>query len=266
METIEFSGQAALVEKKYTWFSTFFPTILIDILVFPCAISRLKIKWQSRNVSETETAKCTAWFFFVTGWFATLIVRYMFVYDEYHLWETWDLIPGGKNTTTTSSNNPNNHAPPIINLFFGQNEFNQLTSFGNNQASYDGLILAEHVDAEFLRCGKSVSSTPGTQRFFIDLSKYRTHTKNVSYLSIWGICSNYCYNSKYFSINPEYRNSGPYYPSPSNQWDPQKNYVCKCSNSFSYNNLATPSFDCIDPSSGRMAGRVSFQIELEYIE
>jgi hypothetical protein len=148
METVEVNGQAALVETKYTWFSTFFPTFLIDIAVFPCAVGRFSTTWKERNVDETHTARCTGWFLFCSVWLSTLVVRYLFVYDESNLMESWNLLPGGVTFQNGSSVNGGGDQPhSIINSHFGQHVFNQLTMFGSNDQ-----ILPEHVDGEFIRC------------------------------------------------------------------------------------------------------------------
>ena len=117
------------------------------------------------------------------------------------------------------------------------------------------------------------ASDPSVTSTMIDLSSFPVLAANVSFLSLWGVCANNCANYNYFSIRPTNLNY--------NAGIAQTKYTCSCTSAIALNcdgnrytakncdestfygedwNLATPSFDCLDPTSGRMGGRVSFMI------
>jgi len=126
------------------------------------------------------------------------------------------------------------------------------------------LSSLSFVFQNFIRCVQDERySAMESLRF--NLADY-TLQEDVSYLSVWGVCANYCYNYKYYSVTPqEYsRRYGPKIPLA------QTKYKCNCKNKLQFNvegrtsryaaneEWATPSFNCIDSTSGRMAGRYQY--------
>lgn len=119
------------------------------------------------------------------------------------------------------------------------------------------------VFQNFIRCvqGERYNAIESLQ---FDLADY-TLQENVSYLSVWGVCANYCYNYKYYSVTPQIHSSREL------PLAAKKKYKCNCKNKLQFNvewertsrhaaneEWATPSFNCIDSISGRMAGRYQY--------
>jgi len=253
------TGQASYVETRYTWFSTFFPTFLIDIGIMPCVVHRFKQQYEQRNASEAKTAICTGWFFFLSIWVASLIVRLLFVYDESNLSETWMLLPGGKHFNDSYPSTTATTPLPYINPYQGNSSINQFDIYNT---------LPEKIDGKYIRCIVDYPnpSSSSSQSTLIDLTKYNLNTNITSYLSLWSVCSSICYKYDSYGLVPT---SQPY-PTGKLPITGQQKYNCNCYssiktiatycnqvvNKYNYNCWTrTPSFDCIDPMSGRMAGR-----------
>ena len=234
-------GQAGRVQTGFPYFSTFFPTFLIDVLVFPCAVGFFNRKYhQARHCNnalegEKNTAKCTVAGLFSVMWLSSIFVRFLLIFDEANLNESWIVVNGGYYDGDVGITLRDGQPVPVSRTSTTNNASQEMTF--DQVDAWD--ILTETTDAQYMACvltGKfyenekldgprlALGIDNGGSSFIFDLRELPVPTRkkaaNASTslsdgASVVGFCSSSCIGFSHFFLYPL---DGP----------PSLKYACSC--------------------------------------